>query len=193
MKQRFLMLALVLSCLSAQAFVSDIVTIDVFGNGSWYNSDLDQTTYFTGSIAPDPTGGSLTGLALVYRLPDGLTFNVDGDYALSSRPGDAPSHIVRLTGDNQLIFYSITGISLASQNGLPVSQPADTPTIPRLIDGYGWQQQSTVTSLTPFMPGYTGSQIEYIFEIPEPTTVSLLLAGAGVLALRRRFFPKKAS
>ena len=191
MKKLFLLLAMALPCFPVLAYVGDVVTIDVFGNGSWYNSGTGETTYFQGTISADPSGGSANGQALVYTLPVGLTFAVDGDYALSYSAGGGVYDVVRLTGDNQLTFYSISGVDLASQSGLPTSQPSGTPTVSRLISGSGWQQESTVSSLTSAMPGYTGSEITYIFEIPEPATATLALVGAGVLALRRRMRGRK--
>ncbi len=191
MKKLFLLFAMALPCFPVLAYVGDVVTIDVFGNGSWYSSDTGETIYFQGVIATDPSGGSANGKALVYTLPVGLTFAVDGDYALSYPPGGSASDVVRLTGDNQLTFYSISGVDLASQSGLPISQPSGTPTISRLISGYGWEQESTVSSLTSGMPGYTGSEITYIFEVPEPATATLMLVGAGVLAVRRRIRGRK--
>jgi hypothetical protein len=162
------------------------IFVDEFGNGIF--SPIPTTSVPLGfTVGPDPTGG-VSGNVLIYTLP----FEVlPGDIGLvepGAPVGSGPSDLLRFftpTGaaNSELIFYS--DIS----PGDPPDSPADSglPTSPNaiLVDESGPEgNNGVVFASVNNAPGVGpfGSEVIYHIasDVPEPGTVALLLAGAGV-------------
>jgi hypothetical protein len=188
----------------AQTTDCNFVYLDENGNGSYYTEASKSYTYFTGSLTPDPSGGALGGLALVYTLPFDFTLwgvSQTGDYVLTeAEDTNIISDVVRFWGTNQVIFYSSnTDVDdpenppsdLADVSGLPVNSL--TPSVlcphpsPESYPFYPWEG---VYGPAPGDPGYAELNLVYVFEsIPEPSTLALAglgLAGLALMAHRRR-------
>jgi hypothetical protein len=173
-----------LSCacaLTASSAFAQIYTIDEFGNSSGPNIT-------PGVMQLDPSGG-LTIPVLVYNLPFPV---ITGDVVLSEpgQPTGTFSDIVRFwdptgAGPSQIIFYS--DVSAAD----PADAPADTGLPPQLsnrviINEVGPEGNNGAIYVPPAggpgsIPGAVGLQYNIISDVPEPSTVALVIEGVGLL------------
>ena len=161
------------------------VSVDEFGNGSYWNGV--NTTLFYGQLMADPSGGTVQ--ALVYTLP--FNFQQIGDYDLWEPPTPVVeySDVVRFWGNNKLIFYSDLGEGdPADLYGLPGN--AVTPTVSLIESGYDGVYQAAVHQPISGEPGFVAGQpviYTLVSEVPEPGTLFLAgLASAVLLIFRPR-------
>ena len=164
-------------------------TIDEFGG---------PLTSFPSTIGPDPSGGVTTSPVLIYTLPFVV---VSGDVTLQEPGSSEYSDLVRFwnpagnPNQSEIIFYSdfsatdpadspadvgIPGQLLPLHVNIPESN--NIVTMPEINDG-------AIYVATPGMPGSTSVAIRYniISDVPEPSSVALLLGGVGLLFGIRRF------
>ena len=156
-----------------------VFAFDEFGNGA----------FGPGVLQPDPTGGFTNGPVMVYPLP------------FAGTPGDVLLHdgaitnafldVLRFTGNGQLIFYS--------DNVDGFDAPADTagppnPLFPNQVHLVEPQNEGGLEQVFytpgPGQPGFDpslppGSTYNFISDVPEPGSVTLLLAGLGLMGFRR--------
>jgi hypothetical protein len=176
----------ILSCtcaLTASSAFAQIFTFDEFGKSS-------GTGISPGAMQLDPSGG-LPGLVMVYNLNFSV---IPGDVALTEPGAPIPgpfSDIVRFWnptggGPSQIIFYS--DVSSAD----PADAPADTGLPQQLfnlvvINEVGPEgNNGAVYTPTPNQPGSVNAAVppptyNIISDVPEPGTVTLIVAGAGLL------------
>ena len=152
------------------------IIVDEYGNMS-INGLLSQ-----GFFSDDPGPGGLTGV-MTYNLP---FVGVQGDVAVAEPGCGCLSDWIRFNGDGTLIFYS------SDVDGPPA--PADTIGPPQdsypnivIIPEMG-DDAFSVALYTPGPddPGFDASNPNYTFisdgNIPEPRSLSLMIAGLGLLA-----------
>jgi hypothetical protein len=172
-----------LAVASSTSFAQFAFTIDEFGG---------PRTSLPFTIGPDPSGG-VVGPVLIYTLPFAV---VPGDVILTE-PGQVPpltSDVIRFwnpAGINQseIIFYS--DFSAAD----PADAPADVGLPGQLFNPITIQEvgpegnNGAIYNAIPGMPGSTSAPVQYniISDVPEPSSVALLLSGVGLLFGIRRF------
>ncbi len=186
-----LTLALSATPVFAQSF---FFTADENGNGTYsvgppslFNSPLST------EIIPDPTGG-VAGNVLVYVLPFAVT---PGDVELMEPGQSTPtaSDLIRFytpiaSRPGFMIFYSDKDgppLDLAD-TGLPSSPNAiQIPEVgPEGNNGAMWNPTPGQPG-SPLAPMAGIDMYNFISDAPEPGAMLLMLAGAGGLALVRRF------
>ena len=162
---------------------AQVYTFDEFGKSSGPNIT-------PGIMQPDPSGG-LTVPVMVYNLPFPV---IPGDVVLSEpgQPTGTFSDIVRFwdpsgAGPSQIIFYS--DVSAAD----PADAPADTGLpqqlfTPIFINEIGPEGNNGALYVPPAggpgsIPGAVGLQYNIISDVPEPNTLALTIASAGLLLL----------
>jgi hypothetical protein len=197
---RLLVLVSLFVPIAAMAQTTDCnsVTLDENGNGTYFQDGVYTTTYFTGVVTLDPSGGVPGGQALVYTLP--FNFTQPGDYLLTEKEDPSISDVVRFWGTNQVIFYSSetdednptnpTPFDLADV-GLPINSLTPSFVLQPPPDWVtGWEGFVPIEYGETGQPGFPGFPLHYVFEsIPEPSTLALVgvgLAGVTLMAYRRR-------
>ena len=179
--------------LTANSVFAQVYTFDEFGKSS---SPASLPPISPGVMQADPSGG-LTVPVLVYTIPLPL---ITGDVVLTEpgQPVPGPfSDVVRFwnpTGINltQIIFYS--DVSAAD----PADSPADTGLPQQLINpvfipeiGPEGNNGALYTPPAGGPGSFPGALIQYniISDVPEPSTVALTIAGAGLLlvTLKKRY------
>jgi hypothetical protein len=178
----------VLGCAYAMTTVSSfaqLYTFDEFGNSSGLGIS-------PGIMQPDPSGG-LAANVLVYNLAFSV---IPGDVILLE-PGTTPqreSDLVRFwnpsgAGPSQIIFYS----DFSTTD--PADSPADTGLPPGLmpliviIPEVGPEgNNGAIYTPTANQPGSVNAAVppptyNIISDVPEPGTVTLIFASAGLLLL----------
>jgi hypothetical protein len=179
----------VLSCacaLTTSSAFAQLYTIDEFGNSSGPGIG-------PGLMQADPSG-ALTVPVLVYNLAFPVTI---GDVVLTEpgQPSTGPwSDVIRFwepvaNGPGQVIFYSDVSptdpADAPADTGLPTALIIAHPN-PIFINEIG-PEGNNGALYTP-LPGDPGSisgvtavQYNIISDVPEPNTVALVIAGAGLL------------
>ena len=179
--------------LTTSSLFAQVYTFDEFGKSS---SPASLPPISPGVMQADPSGG-LTVPVLVYTIPLPL---ITGDVVLTEpgQPVPGPfSDVVRFwnpTGINltQIIFYS--DVSAAD----PADSPADTGLPQQLINpvfipeiGPEGNNGALYTPPAGGPGSFPGALIQYniISDVPEPSTVALTIAGAGLLlvTLKKRY------
>jgi hypothetical protein len=180
-----------LAVASSTSFAQITFTIDEFGGTN--HSNLPSF------IGPDPSGGITTSPVLIYTLPFGV---LQGDVTLQEYGVTVEySDVVRFwnpAGINQseIIFYSDFSATDPADSpadvGLPgqllslhvnIPESNSIVTMPEVNDG-------AIYVAGPGMPGsISAGPIQYniISDVPEPSSVALLLGGVGLLFGIRRF------
>ena len=182
MKQSTKLLALLgaISMIGAAPVIGQpTFSFDEFGNGA----------FGPGVLQPDPTGGYTNGLVMVFPLP------------FAGTPGDVLMHdgglagpfldVLRFTGNGQLIFYSdnTDGFDAPADTGGPPNPlfPNQANIVEQGVEG---GLEDAFYTPQPGQPGFdtnfvVGTTYHFISDIPEPASATLLLAGLGLLELRR--------
>jgi hypothetical protein len=176
-------LSSLLAAISVQGQANKLVTVDEFGNGIYAGATLPS------SIATDPVSGFAT---LRYSLPFAGSL---GDVVMLE-PGPTPQQftdILRFDGNGSLFFFSER-----ESSDVPPFDPADVSQLPGLIAArptvfiqeVGPEGNNGAFYVpNPGDPGFepTVGNVAYNFisDVPEPTSGTLVLLGLGSLAIRK--------
>jgi hypothetical protein len=171
--------------ISATKLFAQPYSLDENGNGFQYIELNPFPMPF--EVAPDPSGGISTSPVLIYSLGAPV---VSGDVALMEPDGSTIADLLRFFtpaggGNSDVIFYSQVDDTLAGV-GIPHSvNPVEiSETSP-----------DTLWSPAPNQPGGNGGihpvseifRYDIITEVPEPSSMALLLVASGVWLAARYF------
>jgi hypothetical protein len=134
------------------------------------------------SVAPDPTGGITSSDVLIYSLGAPV---VSGDVALMEPDATTVFELLRFYtptpgGNSDVIVYAQPNGTLA---GVGIPSPVNPVNIPELTPDTIWepgQNQPGATTLFA-LPVYESFRYT-IITAPEPSSLALLLIGAGILS-----------
>ncbi len=162
---------------AASAFAAPIITVDENGNG------FSDATRLTFRLGPDIGPGGLSSV-LIYNL--GVPTTVVGDVGLTAAEG--VFDFVRFNGNGTLIFYS-DNVPVADSIGDTPSPPLRLYANLRFVPEIGPEgNNGAFYTPGPNDPGFIpGASVTYHFVsdgvVPEPSSIFLLLSGAGLLGL----------